>query len=123
MSKGKKIALWIVSILLAAIFASAGLAKLLIIPDKVKPIFVQYGYAPWFATVIGICEVLGAIGLLVPRVAAFAAAGLSIIMIGAFFTQATHHELLQAMGPLVVLALLITVGYARLKEARGQPRE
>jgi putative oxidoreductase len=118
MAKGKKIALWIVSILVAAIFAFAGLPKLLM-PEKVKPMFVQYGYAPWFATVIGICEVLGAIGLLVPRVAAFAAAGLSIIMVGAFFTLATHHELMQAIVPLVVLALLITVGYARFKEARG----
>lgn len=118
MSKGKKIAVWIVSILLVAIFASAGVPKLLM-PEKVRPMFVQYGYAPWFATVIGISEVLGAIGLLVPRVAALAAAGLSIIMVGAFFTLATHHEFLQAIGPLVVLALLITVGYARLKEARG----
>jgi putative oxidoreductase len=118
MSKGKKIALWIMSILLAAMFLFSGSPKLLT-PDKVKLMFVQYGYAPWFATVIGISEVLGAIGLLVPRVAAFAAAGLSIIMVGAFFTHATHHELSHAMIPLVVLALLITVGYARLKEARG----
>ena len=118
MSKGKKIALWIVSILLAALFLFAGLPKLLT-PRKIVPMFVHYGYAPWFATVIGVSEVLGAIGLLVPRLAAFAAAGLSIIMVGAFFTHATHHEVAHAMVPLVLLAMLIAVGYARLKEARG----
>src|SRR5260370_30128201 len=89
----------------------------LLTPEKVKPMFVHYGYAAWFATFIGTCEVLGAIGLLVPRLAVFAAAGLSIIMIGAFFTHATHHELSHATIPLVLLALLITVGYARLKQA------
>jgi putative oxidoreductase len=122
MSKGTKIALWIMSILLAAMFLLSGSPKLLT-PEKVKPMFVQYGYAPWFATFIGICEVLGAIGLLVPRVAAFAAAGLSVIMVGAFFTHATHHELSHAMIPLVLLALLITVGYARFREARALPRD
>lgn len=119
MSKGIKIALWTVSILLAAMFLFTGSFKLLK-PQEVKPMFVHYGYAAWFATVIGTCEVLGGFGLLLPRVAALAAAGLSIIMVGAFFTHATHHELFpQAMGPLVLLVLLITVGYGRVREARG----
>lgn len=118
MPKGKKIVLWIVSIVLAAMFLFAGSPKLLT-PGKVVPMFVAYGYAPWFATLIGISEVLGAVGLLVPRLAALAAAGLSIIMVGAFFTHATHHEFTHAITPLVLLALLIAVGYARLKEARA----
>jgi putative oxidoreductase len=121
MSRGKKIALWVLSILLAALFLFAGLPKLLT-PDKVKPMFVQFGYAPWFATFIGVCETLGAIGLLVPRLAALAAAGLSVIMVGAFFTLALHHQLVQAITPAVVLALLAGVVYMRVKEggsARG----
>ncbi len=117
MSKGKKIALWIVSILLAALFLFTGLPKLLT-SDKIRPMFAHYGYAPWFATLIGVSEVLGAIGLLVPRVAALATAGLSIIMVGAVFTLVTHHEFPQAVTPLVVLVLLIAVGSARLKQAR-----
>lgn len=118
MSKGMKIALWVVSILLTAQFLFAGGFKLLA-PDKVRPMFAQFGYAPWFATFIGVCEALGAIGLLIPRLAALAAAGLSIIMVGAFFSLATHHQLLQGITPLVVLALLIAVGYGRLKEAKA----
>ncbi len=118
MSKGKKIALWVVSILLAAMFVVSGAPKLLQ-PDKVKPMFVQYGYAAWFATFIGVCEVLGGIGLLVPRLAALAAAGLSIIMAGAVYTHASHQEYSHAGIPLVLLALLIAVGYARFKDARG----
>lgn len=117
MSKGKKIALWIVSGLLAALFLFAGGSKL---ADRAKAgqMFVEVGYAAWFATFIGICEVLGAIGLLIPRLAALAAAGLSIIMVGAFVTLATHHQLANGVGPLILLALLLFVGYTRMKEPR-----
>lgn len=115
MSKGKKIALWVVSILLTAVFLFSGAPKLLK-PEQVKPLFVAYGYAAWFATFIGVCEVFGAIGLLIPPLAALAAAGLSVIMVGAFFTHATHHELSHAMVPLVLLILLLSVGYGRMRE-------
>lgn len=116
MAKGKKIALWIVSIVLAGLFLFAGSSKLLM-ADKMRPMFVQFGFAPWFMTFIGICETLGGIGLLIPRLAALAAAGLSVIMVGAFFTLIIHHQPLQALGPVVWLALLIWVSYTRFKQA------
>jgi uncharacterized membrane protein YphA (DoxX/SURF4 family) len=118
MSKGKTIALWVVSILLTAMFLFAGAPKLLK-PDQVKAMFVGYGYPAWFAILIGVSEVLGAIGLLVPRLAALAAAGLSIIMVGAFFTHALHREYQHSLVPLVLLVLLLAVGYTRFKEARA----
>jgi putative oxidoreductase len=119
MSKGKTIALWTVSILLAALFLVAGGPKLLQ-PDKVKLMFVHYGYAAWFATFIGSCEVLGAIGLLVPRLAGLAAAGLSGIMVGAIYTLVSHQEYTQAITPLVVLVLLVAVAYARFGRGRSR---
>lgn len=112
MSKGKTIALWIVSVLLAALFLFAGGGKLLNL-DQAKPMFVHYGYPAWFAILIGSCEVLGAIGLLIPRLAGLAAAGLSIIMIGATYTHVSHQEYTHAITPLVLLVLLIAVAYAR----------
>jgi uncharacterized membrane protein YphA (DoxX/SURF4 family) len=118
MSKGKKIALWTVSILLTAVFLASGAPKLLK-PDQARAMFAAYGYPAWFATLIGVSEVLGAVGLLVARLGALAAAGLSIIMVGAFFTHIRHHEYQHALIPLVLLALLIAVGYGRFKEARA----
>ena len=118
MAKGKTIALWIVSVLLTAMFLFAGGLKL-ISPGQAKSMFVAYGYAAWFATFIGTCEVLGAIGLLVPRLAGLAAAGLSVIMVGAVFTHGTHREYTHALTPLVLLALLVAVAYSRFREARG----
>jgi uncharacterized membrane protein YphA (DoxX/SURF4 family) len=114
MSKGRIVSLWIVSALLTALFLFAGVPKL-IFPDKVRPMFVQFGYAPWFATFIGICEVCGAIGLLVRPLAGLAAAGLSVIMVGAVYTVVSHHLYGQSITPLVALVLLVWVAYTRFK--------
>jgi putative oxidoreductase len=118
MSKGKTVALWVVSVLLAAMFMFSGAIKLLK-PADVKPMFVHYGYAAWFATLIGICEALGGLGLLIPRLGGLAASGLAIIMVGAFFTHATHHEMSHAMVPLVLFVLLVIVAYTRFKHPSG----
>jgi uncharacterized membrane protein YphA (DoxX/SURF4 family) len=113
MSKGQKILLWVISILLTALFLFAGLPKLLM-PAKMLS---QWVYAPWFLTVVGVCETLGALGLLIPRLAALAAAGLSIIMIGAVYTLLTHHMANQLPTPIVVFFLLMGIIYLRRKEA------
>ena len=81
--------------------------------------FTQFGYAAWFLTFIGCSEALGAIGLLIPRVAAFAAAGLSIIMVGAVYTTASHHMYKESITPAIVFALLIWVANTRMKEAKN----
>ncbi len=86
MSKGKTIALWIVSILLAALFLFAGLSKLLAL-DK--------------------------------RLAGLAAAGLSVIMVGAFYTTITHHQIPESGIPLLALVLLIWISYTRFKNPQG----
>src|SRR5712671_4985419 len=115
MSKGQKIVMWVVSGLLAALFLFAGLPKLLM-PGKMLS---QWIYAPWFLTVVGVCETLGAIGLLIPRVAALAAAGLCGIMIGAVYTLVRVHQLNQLPFPIVAFMLLMLVIYLRRKEAKG----
>ena|SRR5262249_53155552 len=118
MSKGKTIVLWVVSVLLGAMFVFSGGFKLLKL-EEAKAGFVHYGYAAWFAIFIGVCELLGGLGLLIPRLASLAAAGLVIIMIGASYTHFSHHEYQHGMIPVVLLVLLIGVGYARFKETRA----
>src|SRR3954471_23781809 len=80
-------ALWIVQGLLAALFLFAGGMKL------ITPVAVLSLMSPFpgeFIRFIGICEVLGAFGLILPwalgirrELTPLAAAGLAIIMIGA----------------------------------------
>ena len=97
------------------LFLFAGLPKLLT-PAKMLS---QWVYAPWFLTVVGVCETLGAIGLLIPRVAALAAAGLSGIMIGAVYTLVAHQMNKQLPIPILVFILLMLVIFLRRKESRS----
>jgi hypothetical protein len=110
-------ALWIVQGVLAASFLLAGGMKL------ITPIAVLSMMSPFpgeFIRFIGICEVLGAVGLILPYalrilpgLTALAAAGLVVIMVGATVTTlAIGGGVLAA--PTVVLGLLAAlVAYGR----------
>ena len=119
MSKGKLITLWVLSALVAALFLFAGGFKLLK-PEMAKTQFVQIGYAAWFAIFIGICEVLGGLGLVLPglfRTAKYltplAAVGLTIIMIGAVVVSLTGFGIGTAVPPFIVGLLCAFVAYER----------
>src|SRR3954470_19286998 len=118
MSKGKNIALWIISGLLAALFLFAGAMKLLNRPEMGAE-FVKVGLPAWFSTFIGVCEALGGIGLLVPQVRALAAACLSVIMVGAVYTTVMHQPPQMAITPLICFVLLVWISYARFTEAKA----
>src|SRR3989475_3590159 len=81
------VALWIVQGLLSALFLFAGGAKLVLPLDQMTGPVALPG---WFLRFIGVAEVLGALGLVLPGLlrirpglTPLAAAGLVIIMIGA----------------------------------------
>jgi putative oxidoreductase len=81
-------AVWGVQILLAALFAFAGLIKLAGVQAEVDA-FAVIGLGQWFRYLVGALEVLGAIGLLVPRWSGPAALGLTGVMAGAIVTHLT----------------------------------
>ena len=118
-SRRANAALWTIQGLLAALFLFAGGMKL------VMPIAVlaQQSHLPGpFMKFIGVCEVLGAIGLVVPmltkiqqQLTPLAAAGLVIIMTGA-----TTVTLLQGLGAAAVVPAV--VGVLAAKVARGRTR-
>jgi hypothetical protein len=110
-------ALWIVQGLLALIFLFAGGMKL------VQPLEVLTEQMPLpglFVRFIGVAEVLGAIGLILPGLlrvrpglTPLAAAGLMLIMIGATVLSLTGGEVALALIPLVVGLLSAFVAYGR----------
>jgi putative oxidoreductase len=61
------------------------------------------GAATWFRYFIGLVELAGGIGLLVPRLAALAAIGLALLMVGATITQAFILD----GGPLVFTPIIL----------------
>ncbi|MEK6288045.1 MAG: DoxX family protein [Acidobacteriota bacterium] len=113
-------ALWIVQVLLALLFLFAGGAKLVLPPEALKgpvPIPVL------FLRFIGVCEVLGALGLILPGLlrmrpglTPLAAAGLVIIMIGATVTNLVGGGVAVALITLVVGLLAAFIAYGRWRQ-------
>jgi len=104
------ITLWVVSALLAALFFVAGGAK---IGGWFDAQFIAWGYTQGFAVLIGVLEVVFAIGLLVKRTTAWAAFGLLAIMLGAIGTHLTHNEFSSLAVPILAFLLLGFVAWGR----------
>jgi uncharacterized membrane protein YphA (DoxX/SURF4 family) len=110
-------ALWVVQWLLALIFVFAGGMKL------VLPIEVMTKQMPLpgvFLRFIGVCEALGAVGLILPGLlrirrglTPLAAAGLVIIMMGATVLVLRAGGVVSALMPLVVGLFAASVVYGR----------
>jgi uncharacterized membrane protein YphA (DoxX/SURF4 family) len=106
------VVVWILSVLLAAVFATTGISKLL----GVEPLSLQAaamrGFPAWIRMVVGVVEIAGAIGLLVPRVASVAASMLALLMIPATITQWISGET-GVFIPVLLLVLLLIVAWRR----------
>lgn len=74
--------------------------------------FAEWGYPGWFVYAIGALEFCGAVGVLFPCVAHYAASGLGVIMCGALYTVLANEHRLGWGTPvthLVVLAIIVVV--------------
>lgn len=109
-SKGRVIAAWVLVVALAALYLLAALGKL---TGASTPMFEAWGYPAWFAVLIGIAELAGAIGLLIPKTTRWAALGLAAVMLGAVFTHVTNGEGAQVLRPLIFLGGLAAVWLLR----------
>ena len=112
MAMWKVVLLWILTVFLTLIFLTAGGTKLAGLPVQADN-FARWGYPGWFMYVVGVIETSGAIVLLIPRLAGFAALLLCSTMVGAALTHLLHDEMTAAPVPLVLLAFVALVGYAR----------
>lgn len=101
---------WILQALLAFAFTASGAMKFLHLSETVT-MFGSLGLPGFFAYLIASAEVLGGIGLLVPRFVRPAALGLVIIMAGAVFMHATRIPggLAKGVPALALLVLLFVV--------------
>jgi uncharacterized membrane protein YphA (DoxX/SURF4 family) len=124
--KGINVALWIVQALLAMLFLFSGGVKLTM---PIEQMAKQVGLPGAFIRFIGVAEVLGAIGLILPgilRIRTYltpsAAAGLVIIMIGATVIVSRKFGAVQALTPAVVGVLAAFVANGRWRLARLRDR-
>ena len=109
--KPLNVSLWVLQVLLAAMFFLAGGNKVAGDPQMVG-LFEAIGIGQWFRYVTGSLEVLGGVLLLVPRASGVGAALLVPVMLGA-----VHHAPRPAAHspgiPLGLLLALLFVAWGR----------
>jgi uncharacterized membrane protein YphA (DoxX/SURF4 family) len=124
-SRGTNYLLWTVQTLLAALFLFAGGMKLVLPIEAMTKEILLPG---WFLRFIGIAEIVGAVGLILPwllnikRVLTpLAATGLVVIMSGATIITLKIGPVSGAILPFVVGILLLAVAYGRWTSLKPAP--
>ena len=109
--------LWIVQAVLAAAFAMTGIQKLTQSKEKVPAID---GFPPGALRLLGVAEVLGALGLILPAVTGIApvltpiaASGLAVVMVGAVSIHIRRREQSAAVVTAVLFVLAVVVAWGR----------
>lgn len=116
------IALWAVQIILALVFLAAGVMKA---TQPVAKLAQSMGwvndFSPVFVRVLGVAEVLGAIGLVAPLALGIApvltpvaAIALAVTMVGAVVVHVRRKESAVIATNLVLLAACVFVSVGRL---------
>jgi hypothetical protein len=122
------ILLWIIQVLLALLFLFSGGMKLVLPADMLQaqapPGAIMF--SAWFLKFIGLCEVLGGLGLVLPGLfrtrrglIPLAAIGLVIIMIGAVVVSIAGMGIKAGIVPLVTGLLCAFVAYGRRNYLAG----
>ncbi|GGZ30335.1 hypothetical protein GCM10010387_24870 [Streptomyces inusitatus] len=119
------VVLWVARALLAVLFAGAGGMKIALPPDSLIPLMPWVvDFAPLAVRAIGVAEVLGAAGLILPAATSIApvltpiaAAALGVLITGGTVVHLARSEHPAALANMVVLAAAVLVardGFRRL---------
>ena len=111
MAKAKLIGLWVIQILIAAMFIMQGLMKLTDGGGWATR-FMEWGYPDGFVFVIGAVELIAGIGLLIPTTAVIGAIIIIIVMTGAAVTHLINSEV-QVITNVVFIVFCLIVILAR----------
>ena len=114
------VVLWILQVLLAAVFFAAGGVKLVKPKEAlIDKMTVLEGYRPLTIKAIGLAEVLGALGLILPPLVGldglvpWAALGLACTMVAAAIAHGERGEWARTAGPAVLFVLAVAVMVGR----------
>jgi putative oxidoreductase len=115
-SSTRNIVAWVLCVLAAAEFLFAGGLKLISAKIEVD-LFAAIGWGQWFRYFTAVLEVLGAVGLLIPRRSRRAALLLSLVMLGAitFHLTALRHTPGMNNPATAIVTLVVLLAIARLR--------
>ena len=113
-SRGLNRTLWALQGILGVFMVVASASPKLLGEHTAVQDFHDMGAATWFRYFIGLVELAGGIGLLVPRLAGLAAVGLALLMVGAAITQGfILHGGALVITPIVLFVLFVIIAWGR----------
>lgn len=115
------VVLWVIAAVLALAFVGSGLAKMAQPKEKLRENMGWVdSYSAGQVKLIGLADLLGGLGLVLPALVGvapilvpIAAVGLIVVMIGAIITHGRRGETPMVIGNVVLLALLAVVAWGR----------
>ena len=81
--------------------------------------FVVWGYPTWFAPIVGAIEVLGVIGLWIPRTSQPSMLLLAGVMLEASYASLSHPPIVQAIRPAAFMVLLLGLSITQRRPLRS----
>src|ERR687895_296185 len=115
--------IWSLSVVLAAIFLLTGVPKLIGLGTVGLQASAMRGFPDWIRILVGFVETAGAIGLLIPATATFAALALAVIMVPATLTQFMSGEGGVWIPPLLLVALVFVAWRRNVKYVSDSYRQ
>lgn len=111
---------WVFSSVLALVFLVTGLTKGLFYQKALRAFQWVEDVPRWLVRIIGVLEILGALGLILPAatgvypmLSVYAAAGLAVLMLsaGTFHAQRRERDMVAVTMLLMLLAGLVAYGH------------
>ena len=123
-SKFVNVSLWVAQISLAAMFLMAGIMKTITPIEELGKNMTWVQEMPALIRFIGVSEVLGALGLVLPsllkiqpKLTAVAAIGIGVIMVLAIGLHIMQNELSSAVVCVVIAAIAAFIAWGRMVKA------
>jgi putative oxidoreductase len=115
-SRTMPIVLWVLRVLMAALFLFAAFAKLTSMQMEVDA-FAMLPVGQWFRYLVGLLELTGGICVLIPTISGLGAIVLLVVDVGAFFAQIMflHQDWIH---PIVIGAILVALIYLQRDAVR-----
>ncbi len=126
MDRARRVLAWLIAIVLAIGYLKTGFDKL-VLAENIRQQFEAFGYSLGFARLIGVLEGIGALLLLVPRFAAYGAAGIGVVMLGAIYTHLStevgypYHAMRNLAFFLILIVLRWRDTYRFMSGSKKQP--
>ena len=113
--KWKVVVVWVLTVILALLMAVVGSTKFTQ-PEQWTRMASTLDLPFWLMQVAGVAEMMGAVLLLIPRVAALGGGAIAVVMLGAALGQVRGGQPGDAIAPLVYVAVALFIARQRMDQ-------